>query len=133
MAESAETHKDKLDVGRRFLASLTADERAQCRYHKADWRAIADASAGIVDRLSGSRNADYAEAAHKVKLPERDRRWLLSLFVMPIDLSDGRDSYVNGQHRGCALRFSGAERAAVVVGAVTTQHDDADWIYLGDG
>jgi hypothetical protein len=133
MVGAAKSHKAHLAAGRRFLDSLTAEERAECRYHKADWAAIANASAEVVDELAGRTDADYRAAAGRRKLAAREKTWLIGLFAMPIDLSDGRDSYVNGQHRGCALRFSGAERAAAVVGAVTTQHGDADWTYLGEG
>ncbi len=49
----------------------------------------------------------------------------------PIDLSGNRKAYVNGQHRGCALRFSGAEKAAVRVDIETVIDDNADWTYLG--
>jgi hypothetical protein len=48
-------------------------------------------------------------------MPAKDRWWLVSLFADPIVLSEKRDHNVNRQHRGCGLRFSGAERAAVVV------------------
>jgi hypothetical protein len=133
MLGDAKSHEAHLSTGRRFLDSLTADERALCRYHKADWKTIADASAEVVDALAGREDPDYVAEAQRRKLPARDKRWLIGLFLIPIDLGDDRKSYTNGQHRGCALRFSGAERAAVVVGAVTTEHEDADWTYLGDG
>jgi hypothetical protein len=94
---------DSLAAGRLVLDTLTPTDCARCRYHDADWRAIA----------------------------EDDRGWLESLFFDPIDVAGG--SYTNGQHRGCALRFSGAARAAVVTGDefVETVYDDST--YEGGG
>jgi hypothetical protein len=56
--------------------------------------------------------------------------WLESLFRDPVFIGGG--SYTNGQHRGCALRFSGAERAAVVVGYEFLDEFSTDWQYEGE-
>lgn len=122
-----------LNAGRRFIASLTPADREQCSYHNGDWASIADASARIIDLHGGTNEPGYILAVERSRLPARDRRWLASLFHHPIQLGEGGNSYINGQHRSCALRFSGAQRAAVIVGTVTTEHEDADWTYLGDG
>lgn len=133
MSGEATSDDDALAAGRLFIDSLTDDDRRRCRYHEGDWAAIADASARIVDELPGVGDPDYLSAARNWPLLDRDRAWLMSLFFHPIVLDDDRKGYTNGQHRGCALRSSGADRAAVVVDGELTQYDDADWTYLGDG
>lgn len=130
---AGDSFEQALAAGRRFMASLTAADRAKCRYHQGDWKAIANASVDIVAKVDGRNPDAYPAAAQAVRLPTRDTRWLLSLFRDPIVLNDGRKSYNNGQHRGCALRFSGAPRAAVVVDFETIVDDFPDWTYLGDG
>lgn len=118
-------------VGRAFLASLTSADIAKCTRHDADWRAIADASAAVVDRL-GHCDADaYVAAAQRIRLPKRERDLLVWLFRDPIVLT--RCSFNNGQHRGCAIRFSGAERAVVVTGREKLGERYDDWIYRGGG
>ena len=44
-------HRDEQEVGRRFLNTLSADDRAACCYHQADWIAIADESVRIIHKL----------------------------------------------------------------------------------
>ena len=133
MLGRSESFVRSLVAGRAFIDSLTPDDLRTCRYHRANWARIADASAQIVDQHPGAEGDHYNAAAEAWRMPAKDRRWLVSLFADPIVLSGKRDHYVNGQHRGCGLRFSGAERAAVVVDTVTIKHDDAEWTYLGDG
>ena len=133
MLGQSEAHTKALAAGRRFIDSLTPDDLRACRYHRPNWKRIAEASAQIVDGLPGAERDQYNAGAEGWRMPATDRRWLVSLFADPIVLSEKRDHYVNGQHRGCGLRFSGAERAAVVVDTVTIKHQDADWTYLGDG
>ncbi|MDQ6884217.1 MAG: hypothetical protein M3077_08295 [Candidatus Dormibacteraeota bacterium] len=127
------TIEESLAAGRCFIASLTAADRKACGYHQGNWAAVADASAAIVASVDGRDPAAYLAAAEAVRLPNRDKIWLLSLFYDPIVLSTDGEGYTNGQHRGCALRFSGAERAAVVVDFEAIVDDFADWTYLGDG
>ncbi len=131
-------HKDRFDkflgsertieahllAGRRFLESLTDADRQQCPYHQADWAAIADASAEIVELDRHGDAADFIA---------RSKRCLVDLFDEPIVLRDNRSKYVNGQHRGCALGFSGAARVALVIEGAVTGEDEAEWVYLGDG
>ena len=45
----------------------------------------------------------------------------------------GTLSMVNGQHRGCALRFSGVERAVIHVSDELLGKECIDWTYEGDG
>lgn len=106
------TREEELEAGRTFMESFTVAERAKCRYHQGDWRAIADASVKILAAVDASDPDAYVRAADATKLRVRDKRWLHSMFSNRIDLGAIRKAYVNGQHRGCALRFSGAEKAA---------------------
>jgi hypothetical protein len=133
MLGRSEAHARALAAGRRFIDSLAPEDLNACRYHRANWKRIADASAEILAQQPGAEGDVLTEAAAALRMPAKDRRWLVSLFADPIVLSDKRASYINGQHRGCGLRFSGAEMAAVVVDAVTIKHEVAEWTYLGDG
>jgi hypothetical protein len=127
----AEGVNDELAAGRLFLGTLTPDDRARCRYHEADWAAIADESVRIVEELGARDQDDYLEAAERSALRDDDRGWLESLFFDPVDIAGG--SYTNGQHRGCALRFSGAAKATVVTGDEFVETVVDDWTYQGGG
>lgn len=122
---------DELAAGREFLATLSPEECAKCEYHQADWRAVADESVRIVAALGRRDEEDYLEAVASSALAERERDWLETLFSDPVDIAGG--SYTNGQHRGCALRFSGAQRAAVVTGDESLGEVVDDWTYEGQG
>jgi hypothetical protein len=106
--------------GRKFVRRLRwmrRRRRAACRYHQADWRAIAAAAEAIV-RTQGPRPRQVLRAVEESGLGRVERDWLWSLFVDPIAVPPVMDEgdtygYVNGQHRGCALRFSGYPRAVV--------------------
>lgn len=130
---SERTIEANLLAGRRFLESLTDDDCKQCPYHQADWAPIADGSAEIVELIRHGDAADFIAQAKRRRLPARDKRCLVDLFDDPIVLRNDRTKYVNGQHRGCAVRFSGAARVAVVVEGAITNEDPALWVYLGDG
>jgi hypothetical protein len=133
MLGGSESFAKSLVAGRAFIDSLTPDDLRTCPYHRPNWKRIAEASAQIVAQHPSAEGDDYIAAAEAWRMPARDRRWLVALFGDPIVLSEKRTHYVNGQHRGCGLRFSGAELAAVVVDSVTIKHDDPEWTYLGDG
>ena len=122
---------DELAAGRLFLDTITPDDCASCRYHDGDWAAIADESVRIVEKLGVRHQDEYLEAAAQSRLGEDDRGWLESLFFDPVDIAGG--SYTNGQHRGCALRFSGASRAAVVTGDEFVETVEDAWTYEGGG
>lgn len=125
------TFEGWLRVGREFTESLTKEDMDSCYYHQADWKAIADESVRIITE-SGQQDASvYKRAARQSQLQGRDRRWLESLFDDPIKVYER--AYHDGQHRGCALRFSGADRAAVVVGSEQVDRRCVDWHYWGDG
>jgi len=115
----------------KFICSLTSADRSRCPYHHADWKRIADASVEIVEELGPRDHADYARAAQRSRLPQRERDWLVRLFDDPVFVSAG--AFTNGQHRGCALRFSGASRAAIVTGYDSMGTICTDWTYVGGG
>lgn len=121
-----------LEAGRLFLESLTTDDLAGCRYHRHDWRAIADESVRILDACGDRADSDeYLDAVRRSPLADIEKRWLRSLFGDPVFIGGG--SYTNGQHRGCALRFSGAERAAIHTSDESLGMLCIDWVYGGDG
>lgn len=131
--EVADRDERRVEIGRRFIESLTATDRQRCRFHQADWRGIADASVRILSECGGDAPREtIRRAVSSARLGAPDQRWLSSLFVDPVVVTGG-SSYTNGQHRGCALRFSGADRAAVVVGYRETDETEAVWEYRGDG
>ncbi len=125
------SNEDLAVIGEQFVASLTPDDRATCPYHQADWRLIADESVRILEHSASTDREDLANLARSSPLPPADLRWLVSLFQDPVVAHD--HSYGNGQHRGCAIRFSGATHAAVVRGFRTRQVDPGVWVYRGDG
>lgn len=120
-----------LEVGRAFLTTLTPDDLRHCPFHDADWRAIADASVRIIETLGRCDTDEYAAAASDTPLRRNDREWLVSLFSDPIFIGGG--TYTNGQHRGCALRFSGAKRAAIATDDEILGEECTDWTYGGGG
>jgi hypothetical protein len=123
--------KNPKEAGVRFLDSLSAGDRAQCRYHQQDWKAIADESVRILHELGPAQTAAYLSVAHRAGLNVEDQNALESLFRDPIVV--GEEEYVNGQHRGCAVRFSGAERVAVIVDEVLDREEPDVWVYRGGG
>lgn len=123
--------EDDLQAGSAFLTTLTPDDHRHCPYHDADWKAIADVSVRIIETLGRRDPDDYASAARDAPLRGRDRGWLVSLFSDPIYIGGG--AYTNGQHRGCALRFSGAKRAAIATDDEILGEECTDWTYDGGG
>lgn len=121
---------DRLEPGRRFLATLTPADRAKCPYHRGNWKAIANASARIINEVGVADSDEYLAATDKKWMRRRDRRWLRSLFFDAIDIS--ANAYTNGQHRGCALRFSGAAQAAVVTRDEFVCEYSTDWTFVGE-
>ena len=134
MVPDSGTNADLLAAGRAFIDSLTPADLLICPYHQGcDWRVVADASVKMLARLDSPGDSDYEVVAREFGLADAELRALMSLFDDPISLGDDRQGYTNGQHRSCAVRFSGAKRVAVEVDIKTTVHDDADWTYLGEG
>lgn len=124
-------HSRALKAGSLFLESLQPADLKACPRHQANWRAIADHSVAILHEIGPRDDSeDYVRAASQ-RLDGKDRAWLSSLFRAPILIGGG--AYTDGQHRGCALRFSGAERAAIVVRTEETGNFTSPWTYQGDG
>jgi hypothetical protein len=126
--DSGDAH---LAAGREFLNTLTAADLAGCRYHQADWKPITNESVRIVEALGEQDTERYVVDANHSYLTGSDRRGLVSLLTHPIDIRGG--GYTDGQHRACALRFSGAARAAVVVREALVRQSCEDWVYAGVG
>jgi hypothetical protein len=96
------------NVREEFYSQLTEADYHACSYHQADWRTIAAEAVRIV-RAMGEypRSWKVEEAVKATSLTESDHGWLLSLLQSnPIRWS-GHD-FIEGQHRGCALRNCGA-------------------------
>lgn len=119
------------EAGRRFVATLTPSDILACPRHRGQWRAIADESAAIVQRLGQQHPETYVATASQSTLGTADRGRLASLFSVPIVVRDG--SFIDGQHRGCAARFSGADRVAISTGDESLGQGFEDWTYEGGG
>lgn len=133
-AERGDEDTDLADAVRpeeQFLASLTADDRASCEFHAADWRSIADEGVRILETSTSADQDELVALARSCRLPSVERRWLVSLFDQPVVVHE--NSFGDGQHRGCALRFSGARQAVVVRRFRTFRVEPGVWIYGGDG
>jgi len=125
------TDAELLALGERFLASLTDEDSKTCPFHDADWRSIAEESVRILGASTARSADDLAEAARTSALPSQEKRWLESLVRVPVTV--GGQAYEDGQHRGCALRFSGASHALVARGFHATRSESRVWTYIGDG
>jgi hypothetical protein len=96
------------NVREQFYSQLTEADYQACSYHQAEWHAIAAEAVRIV-RTMGEYLRDWKveRVVEATSLSDTDRRWLLSLLQdNPIRWS-GHD-FIDGQHRGCALRSCGA-------------------------
>lgn len=129
--ELADREEREQLIGQEFLDSLMDQDRRSCYFHLGNWKDVADESVRIIERLGPVAPEAYIYEANRSKLDEQDRRWLASLFCDPIDVAGG--GFTNGQHRACALRFSGAERAALVVGDENLGAEEVVWTYVGGG
>lgn len=129
--ESGSRELDQIEAGRQFLATLSSADLESCPYHQADWKGIAEESVRILERLGRCDPGEYVDEVDQSRLNETDCFWLATLFSEPIFIGGG--SYTNGQHRGCALRFSGADRAAIHVSDELLGTECIDWTYEGDG
>jgi hypothetical protein len=73
-------------AGSEFLATLTEQEAARCRYHQADWRKVAPLSVAVLARMQEGQRRDKAIMAisRRFKLSDRDKSELHFLFADPI-------------------------------------------------
>jgi hypothetical protein len=118
-------------VGDRFRGSLS--QKISNGVGTTMARTIADLSVTVLDEVGlGALSESYLDRLATIPgLPAADRGWLATLFADRIILSE--QEYTNGQHRACALHFSGAEMAVVVTGDSYLGDEPADWTYEGEG
>lgn len=101
------TRSDAIVAGTQFQDSLTSDDYRTCEYHQANWGDIVDVCVALLSQLGHEPDLNVVlERLASSSLSEDDRLWAWSLFHDPIVIGGGE--YTNGQHRGCALRASGA-------------------------
>lgn len=103
-------------AGAHFFLTLADDDFATCNYHRHDWLAIAAASVTLLDQLPPDAARTEIIAAASTLLPEGPyQNELIYLFADPIAWAPGERSIINGQHRTCTLKASGAPECAVVL------------------
>lgn len=106
--------QDSGAAAQQFYENLTVERAAICRYHAMDWVTIANAAVEIVERLGACPDKDeIAEALRSSELPAAEQWMLESLFGSDAIALTSEGRYFNGQHRGCGLRLSGADRVVV--------------------
>lgn len=104
-----------IPAGAHFFLSLGQNDFDACDYHDHDWISIAAASVKLLDQLPPDADREQIANAVSNLLPNgSDQRELLYLFSDPIVWAPGETSIINGQHRSCALRASGAPECAVL-------------------
>ena len=113
--EQLEAHYPRSSGGRRaaigahWFLTLTEDDIAACGYHRSDWSHIADVAVAVYRALAPGAPLEAAlTAVGDAIVNPCDRGWCESLFIDPIVWCPGAPNVVNGQHRTCALRASGA-------------------------
>jgi hypothetical protein len=107
-------------AGRRFFENLTEDQLRSCTYHQlADWKLVAKRSVELFrayrDRLVSELVDLLGEGAPltALGLSASDRAHLFWLFADPIVWGGDAPTVVNGQHRTCAIRASGAAQCVI--------------------
>lgn len=110
---------DQPALGAHWSLILSEDDLRSCQYHQADWRRVAEVSVNVLDALPQGAEIDDAITAVEEALGDSaEGDWCSSLFTDPIVWHPEQRVVVNGQHRSCALRGSGAPLCiADVVGA----------------
>lgn len=95
--------------GRRFFESLSAEQLAFCYYDQlADWRLVADASVTLFRTFESRTVSELQDAIETWSLPSNERNHVFWIFADPIVWGDKEATIINGQHRLCAIRASGA-------------------------
>lgn len=103
-------------IGAHWFFTLTDVDLASCSYHRADWSRIADVAVAVYRALTpGAQPATALTAVGEAIGDPCERAWCESLFSDPIVWYPGAPNVVNGQHRTCALRASGAGLCVVDV------------------
>lgn len=104
-------------VGAHWYLALSHEDLDNCRYHRADWRRVADVSVAVLESLeTGATVDDALDAVHGILGESAETPWCTSLFVDPITFERVADSVSDGQHRSCALRVSGADLCVADIG-----------------
>lgn len=100
-------------VNAELFAALTGTDFADCPYHRPDWTAIAPA---CVDAMAaGPDLADMCAALHAdPRVPDGQHAWAEAVFTDPIGWDETSATFINGQHRSCALRAAGVAAVPVV-------------------
>lgn len=122
--------RSRAEASAMFFDSLSADDYGRCRRHTGDWAKIAATAVSIVQNLGPFADMDaISAAAEGYDLEPAERKWLHSLFADPMWWNE--DGYGNGQHRGCALRASGAPQ--VILAAVDSGTGPGEvWVLSGE-
>ncbi|MEU0563165.1 hypothetical protein [Dactylosporangium sp. NPDC006015] len=108
------------EVREHFYTTLTPNDYAACRYHTADWRRIVDEAVRIVDNLGDQPDEGTIEREINGKSRPEGEKWGLWSLLGSEGLTWSGDDFTNGQHRGCAIRASGAARIVKVVAGPPT-------------
>ncbi|MCC5579229.1 hypothetical protein IMZ11_26735 [Microtetraspora sp. AC03309] len=95
-----------------LFGQMTAEDFAACLYHQVNWQAIGEVARRAVEQHDGDWEAALARSDSPA-LTDDDTTWLSYLFADPLCWNDGEDSFVNGQHRACALRVAGVPACPV--------------------
>jgi hypothetical protein len=94
-----------------FTSDAGARAQQTCPYHRPDWPKLVRILEESIDLASDDphveQHPDYGD------LSDEEREWLYTLIVEPLIWDDNDSHLTNGQHRLCALRGAGIERAPV--------------------
>jgi hypothetical protein len=105
---------DDANAGKRFFESLEDADFAGCEYHQGvDWLAIVRTSVRLFRRLKELPVSQLDAAIIAARLPEAELWWLASLFRQPIVWRKHSPQVIDGQHRICAVRASGARLCVI--------------------
>jgi hypothetical protein len=93
----------------------------RCAYHFVDWRRVAMAACWVLEQqlranvdLWSAEPVAYLARVPGGALPSDEAAFAESLFSDPITWGPGEDEVLDGQHRGCGLRLSGAKAVPVL-------------------
>jgi hypothetical protein len=96
-------------LGAHWYLTLTESDFAACRYHECDWKRVAAVAVEVFKSVAEGAEIDDVFGAITDALRESvEGGWCASLFADPIVWNPGEASVINGQHRTCALKASGA-------------------------
>lgn len=130
VAQHESVGRSRAEASAMFFDSLSANDYGRCRRHTGDWAKIAATAVSIVQHLGAFADVGAVRAsAEEYGLEPSERDWLYSIFEDPMWWNE--DGYGNGQHRGCALRASGAPQ--VILAAVDSGTRPGEvWVLGGE-